>query len=260
MQIISKRKRFVIASVLLPVGFLGIQALPEAFRFISIGILGVFTLIFFILSLWEGLSRDLTLLTLILPFFYTVAIGFFWFLLPSSIFAKFPVIILYGIGIYALSLTMNIYTVSAIRTIALLRAARGVGFVLTLFTLFLLFDNILSVRLPIYYSSPVIAFLSLPIYLQGFWSVTLDKKFTAGVVSTSFISSLITTEIATVLFFWPVTVAVGSLFLTLTAYVLLGLGQSNLEGRLFRETVRDYIIVAVIVFAGMYFLTSWSGL
>ncbi|KKQ43633.1 MAG: hypothetical protein US62_C0045G0005 [Candidatus Woesebacteria bacterium GW2011_GWA1_37_8] len=133
MQIFSKRKRFVIASVLLSIGFLGIQALPEAFRFISIGILGIFTLIFFILSLWEGLSRDLTLLTLILPFFYTVAIGFFWFLLPSSIFAKFPVIILYGIGIYALNLTMNIYTVSAIRTIALLRAARGVGFVLTLF-------------------------------------------------------------------------------------------------------------------------------
>jgi len=131
---------------------------------------------------------------------------------------------------------------------------------LTLFTLFLLFDNILSVRLPIYFSAPIIALLSFPIYLQGFWSVTLDKNFTQEIISTSFISSLITTEIAVSLFFWPVTIAVGSLFLTLTAYVMLGLGQSNLEGRLFKGTVRDYILVAVIVFIGMYFLTSWSGL
>ena len=102
--------------------------------------------------------------------------------------------------------------------------------------------------------------MSFPIYLQGFWSVTLDKNFTQEIISTSFISSLITTEIAVSLFFWPVTIAVGSLFLTLTAYVMLGLGQSNLEGRLFKGTVRDYILVAVIVFIGMYFLTSWSGL
>lgn len=260
MQIISKRKRFVIASVLLSIGFLGIQTLPEAFRFISIGILGIFTLIFFILSLWEGLSRDLTLLTLILPFFYTIAIGFFWFLLPSNVLARFPVIILYGIGIYSLSLTMNIYTVSAIRTIALLRAARGVGFVLTLFTMFLIFDNILSLRQTPFITSPLIFLVTLPIFLQGYWSITLQKRLSINIVNLTLISALVCAQIATCLFFWPVSVAVGSLFLTLTAYVLLGLGQAHLEGRLFSETVRDYIIVAALVFFGMYFFTSWSGL
>lgn len=258
MQIISKRKRFVLASILLSIGFLGIQALPEAFRFVSIGILGVFTVIFFILSLWEGLSRDLTLLTLILPFFYTTSIGFFWFLLPSNILARLPVVILYGIGIYSLNLTLNIYTVSAIRTIALLRAARGVGFVLTLFTQFLIYDSLLSVRLTPFVTLPLIFFISMPIFLQGFWSTTLDKKLNKSLLLITLISSLTVTQIALCLFFWPVSVAVGSLFLTLTSYVLLGLGQSSLEGRLFSETVREYMVVALVVFLGMYFLTNWN--
>lgn len=259
MHLISKRKRFVISSFLLSLGFLGIQSFPESFRFVSIGVLGIFTLIFFILSLWEGLSKDATLLTLILPFFYTLSMGLFWYLLPSSIFYRALIVISYGIGIYGLNMTMNIYTVSAIRTIALLRAARGVGFVLTLFTLFLIFDNILSIRLYFYWTSLITALISFPIYLQGFWSATLEKYIGREVILTSLVSSLATAEIMMSLFFWPVTVAVGSSFLTLTAYVLLGLGQSYLEGRLFTKTVVEYLVVAVLVFIIMYSFTSWRG-
>lgn len=254
----SKRKRFIITSVLLSLGFVGIQTLPENYRFLSIGGLGIVTLALFVWSLREGLGKSMTIASLILPFLYTIGVGLFWFLLPSSIFARFPVVIFYGLGIYALCLTSNIYTVAAIRTIALLRAARGVGFVLSLLTFFLLFDTILSLKVPIYVTSVLVTLISIPLYLQGFWSVDLNKRLSGHILKTTLVSSLVMGEISVSLYFWPVTVVVGSLFLTVAAYMLLGLGQAMLEGRFFSQTVREYLVVGVLVFFGMFLATHWG--
>lgn len=255
----SKRRRFIITSLVLSLGFVGIQFLQEQYRFISIGGLGVLTLLLFAWSLREGLGRDMTLLTLVLPLYFTIGVGLFWFLLPASIFARIPIVIIYGMGIYSLCLTANIYTVAAIRTIALLRAARSVGFVLSLFTFFLIFDAILSLRIELPTTAILVSASSLPVFLQGFWSITSKKEFNLNVLLFSVVFSLIMGELSTILFFWPVSVVVGSLFYTVAAYILLGLGQAKLEARLFAQTVRDYLTVGLVVFAGMFLATRWGG-
>lgn len=255
----SKRKRFIVTSILLSLGFIGIQFLSESFRLWVIAGLGLATIVLFTWSLIEGLGFNFTLLSLILPFFFTIGVGLFWFLLPSNIIARIPIVLIFGLGIYALCLTSNIYTVAAIRTIALLRAARGVGFVLTLLTLFLIFDTILSLRWPVYLSSSIVFLVSFPLFLQGFWTIPLEKDYLGDVFKTSLISSLILGEMAVALFFWPVTVVVGSLFLTVASYMLLGLGQAFLEERLFPQTVRDYLFVGLAVFIGMFLATRWGG-
>ena len=170
-----KRKKFIIISILLSLGFIGLQFVGDQYRFLSIAGLGVATLLLFIWALKDGLGFNATLLTLILPVVFTVGVGLFWFLLPVNVFARIPIVALYGIGIYALCLTLNIYTVAAIRTIALLRAARGVGFILTLLTFFLVYDTILSLRVSVYLNSLSIALISRPLYLQAFWSIPLEK-------------------------------------------------------------------------------------
>jgi hypothetical protein len=256
---LSKRRRFLITSFILTLGFVGIQFLDNRFKFQAIGGLGLLTVILFIWSLWEGLGRNMTLLSLILPTLFTLGVGVFWFLLPSSIFTQLPILIFYGIGIYVLCLTCNIYTVAAIRTIALLRAARGVGFVLTLVTSFLIYDAILSLKTILPITALSALFLSFPLFFQGFWSVPLEKEFSKELIILSAVSSLIIGEIAAVLFFWPVTVVVGSLFLTVTVYMLLGLGQAKLEERLFSQTIREYLVVGILVFIGMFFATRWGG-
>lgn len=255
----SKRKRFILTSALLSLGFIGINFVPDSFRFIAIGILSLFTLILFLWSLWEGLSLNATLLTLILPFLFTISVGLFWFLLPTNLFARIPAVIFYGLGIYALCLTANIYTVSAIRTIALLRAARGVGFVLTLVTFFLVYDAILSLRAPIYIVSGVVLLASFLLFLQGFWTIVLEKEISSEILKIAAVSSLAMGEIAVSMYFWPVTVVVGSLFFTVGVYMLLGLGQAYLEGRLFNQTVRDHITLGVFVFIGMFLATRWGS-
>lgn len=255
----TKRRKFLIASFVLSLGFVGLQFLDNQYKIYAIFVLSFVTSILFLWSLWEGIGKNSTLLTLILPAFFTAGVGVFWFLLPSSVFARLPMIIFYGLGIYALSLTMNVFTVSAVRTIALLRAARGVGFVLTLITLFLIYNAILSLKIPFWGSALLITALSFPLFLQGFWTIPLDKKISKDLLILSAISSLVVGEIAVSLFFWPATLVVGSIFLTVAVYVLLGLGQAKLEQRLFSQTVKEYLLVGILVFIGMFFATHWGG-
>lgn len=254
----SKRRRFVLTSILLSLGFVAIQFLNDQNRFWTIGALGLLTVVLFAWSLWENLGRNMTLLTLVLPTIFTLGVGVFWFLLPANIYTKIPIVLFYGIGMYVLALTMNIYSVAAVRTIALLRAAKGVGFVLTLVTSFLVFDTLLSLRAEVYILVPLIFIISLPLYLQGLWAVNLDSKFSKTLLILSAAFSLITAQIASALFFWPVTVVVGSLFLTVTFYMLLGLGQARLDDRLFSATVREYLVVGALVFIAMFFSTHWG--
>jgi len=66
----------------------------------------------------------------------------------------------------------------------------------------------------------------------------------------SLTSSLIIAELVTLIYFWPVTVVVGSLFLTSGVYLLLGLGQAKLEDRLFPSITREYLTLGLIVLIG----------
>lgn len=254
----SKRKRFITTSALLSLGFIAIQLVTEQYKVASIIGLSLLTIPFMAWSLRGALGFNMTTMVFILPLLFTLGVGFFWFLLPVTLFARIPIVILFGIGIYTLCLTLNIYTVSAIRTIALLRAARGVGFVLTLLTFFLLFDTLLSLRWWSYLSSGIVFLVSVPMYLQGFWSFDLEHSLNKKLLTMSLISSLVMTEVTGIIFFWPVGVVVGSLFLTVTAYVLLGLGQAEIEGRLFVQTIREYLLVGLSVLVGMFLATHWS--
>lgn len=255
---IPKRLRYIISSILLTGGFLWIQLVESQFKFLGISILVVFSVLASIWSFYEGLGKNATILSLILPMLFTLGVGIFWFLLPSNIFTRIPIVLFYLVGIYILFSTMNIYTVSSQKTIALLRAARGVGFVLTLLTAFLIFDAILSVRQDLYISTPLIFISSFLLFLQGFWSIDLEKEFTKKLVVLSLVSSYIVAQLSVMIFFWPVSVVVGSLFLTASIYLLLGLGQAKLEDRLFPSIVREYITVGLIVLIGMFFATRWG--
>lgn len=255
---ISKRLRYLISSFTLLLGFISIQFLDESFKFPAIAILVLFTGLISAWCFYEGLGKDMTLTSIVLPMLFTLGVGIFWFLLPVSLYTRIPIIIFFTVGIYVLLSTMNIYTVSSSKTIALLRAARGVGFVLTLITSFLLFDAILSIRQNVFISSALVFVTSFLLFLQGFWSIELEKKIDKTITSMSLVSSLIVSELSILIFFWPVTVVVGSLFLTSGVYLLLGLGQTKLEDRLFPSAVREYLTVGFIVLIGMFFATQWG--
>jgi len=148
-----RREKFVIASALLSLGLLVVQYIPLDFRYIAVA---VFALISYLASAW-ALSDDLQKyewLTIVpFPSMYAAAVGFFYFLLPAGIVSKIFVLALFGLGMYALFLTSNIYSVAKGRTIQLLHAAHAVGLLFTLLTSLLFTNTIFSLRLPFYLTS-----------------------------------------------------------------------------------------------------------
>lgn len=255
----TKRQKFLLSSGILSFGFLFIQLANILFRYEAIVVIALASALLSFWSLREGLGRSATLLTLILPVAFTLGIGLFYFLLPANIWARVPVVALFAVGFYALLLTANIYTVAAIRTIALLRAASAVGFLLTLAAAFFLFDTVFSLRLYPWANSILVFLVCLPLVLQNLWSVELEERVSSQVLHLTAAISMVAAELAFILSFWPVSVAVGSLFLTSVLYVTLGLSAAKLQQRLFAQTVREYLLVGLVVFVTMYLTTRWGG-
>lgn len=256
----SKKLRFFISSILLSIGLVSIQFLEGKFKFPAVSLLMLLTGVLSVWSIYEGLGKNMTWVSLILPMLFTLSVGVFWFLLPANIFTRIPIVIFFTLGVYVLLSTMNIYTVSStLRTIGLLRAARGVGFVLTLVVSFLVFDAIFSIKQTTIINASLTFVFSFLLFIQGFWSINLEKSLEKNILYLSLISSLIIAELTTLIFFWPVTVIVGSLFLTGGVYLLLGLGQAKLEDRLFPSTTREYLTLGTIVLIGMFFATRWGN-
>lgn len=269
----TKRQKFVLSSLLLLGAFFSAQFLDFSYRYYAIAALGFFSLVLSAWALKDGLERNATLLVLILPAFFTVGAQIFYLGLDSSNFPKilfFPeeytiyaikalMHLIYVVGMYAIFLTANIYTVAAARTIQLLRSAHAVGFVLTLVTGFLLFNTVWSLRQPFWINGLSVGLISFLLLLQGFWLIELEEKISRELLGLSLGTALVITEITTMLSFWPVTVSVASLAVTTAVYVLLGLGQAKLQQRLFAKTVKEYLFIGGVVATTMFFTARWGG-
>ena len=255
---INKRIKFIISALLLSLGLLLIQWLDVSWRYQAIGFLALLAYGLSAWSLIEGLNGIEWLTVLILPTLFTVGIGLFYFLIPSDWLVRLPVIILYGVGIYALLLTENIFSVAATRTIQLLRSAQAVGFLLTMVTSFFIYDTIFSFRLDPWLNFLFIGLISLPLILQALWYIDLEEKLNTRVWFYSLVLSLVLGEAGLIFSFWPVSVAVGSLALTSVVYTGLGLVQHKLSERLFRRTINEYLGVGLIVLIVIFLTTHWG--
>lgn len=256
---ISKRQKFIISAALLSASLLTIQLANVSWRYQAIFGLTILTYLLSAWSLREGVSGIEWLTVLILPTLFTAGVGLFYFLLPASWLARLPVAALYGLGLYALLLTENIFSVAAIRNIQLLRSAHAVGFLLTLLTAFFLYDTILSFRLPFWLNFVFVFLVSFPLFIQGLWSVKLEEKISGQIWFYSLALSLILAEGVLALSFWPVTVSAGSLALVTIMYVVLGLTQHYLSQRLFKRTINEYLTVGIIVLLVIILTTHWGG-
>lgn len=255
---LTKRRKFILSSLLLTLGLSLIQTGQITNRYLALVLLSLAVIPLTLWSLREALRGPVWLTSWILPLFFTIGVGFFYFLLPSSLITAVPVILVYFLGMYSLFLSENIFSVAAIRTIQLFRSASAVSFLLTLVVVFFLYDTIFSFRLPFYLNGLLVSLVSFLLFLHGAWTVNLEEKINTEVLLISLILSLGMGEIALVLSFWPATITLLSLFLTSLVYVGLGLVQAKLSDRLFKKTVREYLTVGFLVLGVLLLYTTWG--
>jgi hypothetical protein len=255
---LTKRRKFILSSLVLSFGLFGIQLEWVTNRYLAISILALLSVPLVIWSLKEALSLAVVVTSWILPFLFTAGIGLFYFLLPSSLAISIPIIVVYFFGMYALFLSENIFSVAAIRTIQLFRSASAVSFMFTLLTSFLLFDTVWSFFLPFWLNGCLVFAISFLLFFNSVWSVNLKAKIDKRIFLYTLVPSLGLGEIAIILSFWPVTVTLSSLFLTAMIYVCLGLIQAQLSERLFEKTVKEHLAVGLAVFGVLLFYTTWG--
>ncbi len=256
---LTKRQQFVGATGALTVGLLLIQLVTGESRYplvflLSIAAAGLSALVF------RKEIRGMEWLTILtLPTLFTTAVALFYFLLPVRWLTRLPVALLYGIGMYALLLTENIYTVAADRTIALLRAAHSVGFLLTLLTYFLLVQTVLAFRFIAPVAMAIIGPISFILALQSVWSMELSETLGRRVWHMSIAIAVFLTQLVWIFSFLPTKTTLLALLFTTAFYSSVGAAQQYLVEKLYKKTLIEFFAVAAIVFIITFIATSWRG-
>ena len=253
-----KRQKMVATAGSLGVGLLLAQAAPLEWRYPLVGLFAASTWVLSAWSLREGLS-GVEWLTVLLPHvLFTGSVGMFYILLPGSWWARGAVMLFFGVGQYALLLTANIFSVAAIRTIALFRAASAVGFVMTLVTGFFVYNTIWSFRLPFWEVGIWVWLTSWAMLLPALWSVKLDRFLSKEVITYSFWQAVLVGVLAMTISFWPITVAVLSVFLCTILYILMGITQHYFADRLLPRMVWEYVTIGGVVAATVLLTAGWG--
>jgi hypothetical protein len=247
-----RREKFVIASVLLSFGLLGVQYTPLEWRY---GVIGAFSLLTYLISTWalfDDLQAHERVTIVPFPALYAAAVSLFYFLLPTHFLSQFVILLLFGIGMYALFLTSNIYSVAKGRTIQLLHAAHAIGLLFTLLTSLLFTNTIFSARLPLHTTALLVGLTHLPLIFMSLWSVKLTEAIPKEVLGLAGLLTLLVVELTVILTFFPFSVWYQALFIMSFVYIGLGVLHNFLRGRLFTRALAEYSLVAL--FIGLIFL------
>ena len=255
---VNKRQIFVVAVFFLSLGLFITQYLFGKSGIVAAFLLSILTVFFMYWALQKELKERFVPQVFILPFFYSLAFGLFYFLVPARFLTRIIVTLVYSFGLYSLFLSTNIFTVSAIRTIALLSSARTVSFVITILSYFFLANVVFSLHLNIFYLLPLLFLFSFPLIIHSVWTYSLEIKIKEAVFWAGLFSICIL-EVALVLWFWPSRPTVLALFMTGFFYSVIGLTQAWFDKRLFKNVILEYVWVAAIVFFVLLLFTSWTG-
>lgn len=254
----NKRQKFVVAVLLLSAGVF----FSEYFTGIKLAIIAIALAIMTVLMLLYILRQDLrgTFFgpILILPFFFTLAFPFFYALVPERLLSRIIITVIYAFGLYSLFLTQNIFAVSGIRTITLLRSARIVAFVITLLVFYFLVNFIFSLRLPVLLSPLVIFPVAFLMNVQSLWTYSLDTMQVRAISFFSFIIAISILQLSYVLILWPVNASIYAIFLTGIFYTYSGLCHAWLERRLFKGILWEYVWVGFISVLFLVIFSKWG--
>ena len=252
-----KRERFIISSGFLSLCLLATQYIPLDFR-----LLGT-TMLFFVSyavsswALWEELNGIEWFVVVPYPGLFAVSMSLFYFLLPENILSRIIILIAFGVGMYGIYLTCNIYSVAKARTIQLLRAAHAIGLYLTLIMTFLFSNTIFAYRWPFWANGAAILLITIPLALIQLWAVELKRKIEPEVWMMTISVALLMGQSAMALSFFPGSLWTVSLYLVGVMYTTIGILTTKITGKLFMNTVYEYAAVwgvIVLAFVGVLLL------
>src|SRR3990167_4325930 len=249
---VEKRQRFIISTFFLTLLFLSSTffSFEQIYLFIPLIIVVVFALTFF--SILEGISGHEWYTLFVHPIYFSIVFYLFYFFVPQRWLTRLPFVVIYTIAIYAILLSQNIFNVGASKSLQLFRAAFSVNYLFRTLGSFLTYSLIISLRMNFLFNFIAIFLASLPLSIQLLWSVAPSDLVERHLWRYAMFSSLILAETGVILSLMPLNQSIFALVLTAIFYSLNGLIQVYLQQALFKERVREYLIVlgfTAIIFA-----------
>ena len=254
---LNKRQKLVTGVLILSLGLFVSEYFLGRGGVLMVFFLAFLTSALLYFALYKDLEDNFNWQVFVLPFLFTLAFGLFYLLVPARLLTRIVMTSLYGIGLYSLFLAQNIFTVSSIRTIALLTSARTVSFTIALLSYFFLTNVIFSLHANIFITSLLILAFTLPMIIQSIWTYTLDNNLLSNFLWVSGLTA-VCLEVSLILWFWPSTPTLIALFLTGIFYTVVGLSQAWFEKRLFRGVMFEYFWVSVVIFGVLILFTFWT--
>lgn len=254
---LDKRQKFVFGTLCLALGlFLTEFQFGKGGIFVPI-LLSALTSLFLYWAIYPDLKENFTIEAFILPFFYSLAFGMFYFLSPSSLIFRLILTVIYAFGVYSVFLSQNILAVSSTRTITLLSGARIVSFITTLLSYFFLTNIVFTLHTNIFIVVILIMIYSFFLIYHSLWTYTLQKINRPSLVWSATLTSCLL-EASVLLWFWPSSPTFIALFLTGFFYAIVGLAHVWFERRLFKGIMWEYVWVGCIIFFVLILYTPWG--
>ena len=254
----TKRQQFVLFALLLTVG-LFISEFFSGITFLLLALaVAVLTCVFLFVSLKNDIKGTFWYPIFVLPFFFSLSFALFYSLVPARLLSRIILATIYGFGLYSLFLSQNIFAVSGIRTINLLRSARIVSFVLTIVAFFFLVNVSFSARPPFFVLPVLIFAVSFFLNFQSQWMYLLDRHLFKEALISAFFVSLAMFELSFTLILWPLTPAIHSIFLTGMFYTYSGLFHAWVEKRLFKGVLLEYLWVGFLSILLLLLFSTWG--
>jgi hypothetical protein len=254
---IEKRLRLALASLVMSFFFLfsTFFFFDKAIFFIPLfTAISYFLTYFALLEEIEKIEWGMLFLPTIL---LVIATYLFYFLFPGRWLTRLPTVIFFGISYYALLLCSNIFNVGVEKSLQLYRPAFSINVFYQLVILFFLLQVIFSFRFNFLINGLFIGAISFILSLHFFWTRQLKLFLEKEIIVYSALIALLLIETTMVLSFVPLDSSVFSLFIIALYYAQTNLIFNFLEKTLFKETVREYLIVLTFIFIVTVFTIKW---
>lgn len=255
---LTKRQKISISSVILAVGIFFLPTLEPANRFYLLT--GLIFASYF-LSVWSifGEFTPTELVSLfVLPVILTASFGLFQSRFAVSTLVRLILALTYIVTMYTILLSENIFNVSVERNIPLVRAARTVGYLATLFVAFAFFTLLFGLRLSGFIFSAISGLVAAFLFAQGLWQIELKETNLWTLGYFSFVAGALIGEVSLALSFWPLEPPKVGLALTAAVYVVLGILQHHLRTDLKFRTLFEYLFVGAAVVFLLIISTNWG--
>jgi len=255
---LTKRQKILISSLFLALGLFFIPLIDNHFKiYLTIVVIAAS----FFLSVWSiyGKFSWLDLINLfVLPTVFTASFALFLGGFETSLQLRIIFSLVYIAVMYTILLSENIFFVSTERNIPLVRAARTIGYLATLFVSFAFFTLLFGLRQNIFLFSTVVFFIATLLIAQGIWQLNLRDTDVRNQIISSLVTGFLVAQIALAFGFWPLDPPKIGLVTASAVYVFLGILQHQVKDDLTRRSILEYVFVSLMVTILLFATSSWG--